>query len=112
MGLRPGVADPVGKSARVAVEDTLGRRLAEDAAVYTATLYLFEGVGAEAAERIALELLANPIIHTVKVESRETWAASGPEDQPAVDRVPPQGKRRVKELSRNAWVLVTDDFPA
>src|SRR6185503_17800643 len=84
------------KSARVAWEDTLGRRLAEDAAVYTATLYLFDGVGAEAAERIALELLANPIIHTVKVESRETWAASGPDLE--VPRVPGHGRPPVQRI--------------
>ena len=32
---KPGVTDPVGKSARVCVEDTLGRKLADDDAVYT-----------------------------------------------------------------------------
>ena len=96
VGLRPGVADPVGKSARVAVEDTLGRRLAEDAAVYTATLYLFDGVAEQAAERIALELLANPIIHTVRVQSREAWAASGPDLE--VPRVPGHGRPPVQEI--------------
>jgi phosphoribosylformylglycinamidine synthase len=96
VGLRPGVADPVGRSARVAVEDTLGRRLAEDAAVYTATLYLFEGVAVDAAERIALELLANPVIHTVKVESRQSWAASGPDLD--VPRVAGHGRPPVERI--------------
>ena len=30
VGYKPGVTDPVGKSARVAIEDTLGRRLEDD----------------------------------------------------------------------------------
>ena len=30
---RPGVADPVGKSARVAIEDTLGRSLGDEVTV-------------------------------------------------------------------------------
>jgi phosphoribosylformylglycinamidine synthase len=80
----------------VAVEDTLGRRLAEDAAVYTATLYLFDGVAEQAAERIALELLANPIIHTVRVQSRQAWTASGPDLE--VPRVPGHGRPPVQEI--------------
>jgi phosphoribosylformylglycinamidine synthase II len=85
VGLRPGVADPVGRSARVAVEDTLGREL-PGAAVYTSTVYLLDGVDAAQAERIALELLANPVIHTLRVETHAKWAASGPDL--AVPRVP------------------------
>ncbi len=34
VGFKPGVTDPVGKSAQVAVEDTLGRKLPDRAAVY------------------------------------------------------------------------------
>ncbi len=79
VGYRPGVTDPVGKSARVAVEDTLGRSLGEDAAVFTSILYLLDGVSAAQAERIAWDLLANPVIQTVKVESRADWG-SGPPD--------------------------------
>ncbi|HET9298557.1 MAG TPA: AIR synthase-related protein [Candidatus Polarisedimenticolaceae bacterium] len=117
VGLRPGVADPVGKSARVAVEDTLGRRLEEEAAVYTATLYLFDGVTTDAAERIALELLANPVIHTVKVESRESWAASGPDlevprvaghGRPAVQRIDLSGDdAALSRLSRERLLALT-----
>src|SRR5512139_777784 len=39
VAFKPGVTDPVGRSAKVAVEDTLGRRLGDDAAVFTSTLY-------------------------------------------------------------------------
>src|SRR5690349_17727899 len=44
VGFKPGVTDPVGKSAKVAVEDTLGKKLADADAVYTSTLYLLSGV--------------------------------------------------------------------
>jgi len=70
---KPGVTDPVGKSARVCVEDTLGRKLAADAAVYTSTMYLLEGVDAQQAGRIATELLANPVIQTIRIEGYEAW---------------------------------------
>ncbi len=70
---KPGVTDPVGKSARVCVEDTLGRKLPEGAAVYTSTMYLLDGVGAAQAGRIATELLANPVIQTIRVEGYDAW---------------------------------------
>jgi phosphoribosylformylglycinamidine synthase len=76
---RPGVADPVGKSARVAIEDTLGRRLEETAAVYTSVQYLLEGADREQTERIAFQLLANPVVHTVKLETWEEWRAAPPD---------------------------------
>ncbi len=76
---KPGVTDPVGKSARVAVEDTLGRRLAEGAAVYTATMYLMDGIDVAAAELVATRILANPVIQTVRLETYEAWRGSGPD---------------------------------
>lgn len=79
VGLKPGVADPVGRSARVAIEDTLGRTLGEDATVYTSTLYLLDGVEPADAERIAFELLANPVIHTIRVQNRDDWRATPPD---------------------------------
>jgi phosphoribosylformylglycinamidine synthase len=71
---KPGVTDPIGKSARVCVEDTLGRKLGEEDAVYTSTLYLLDGVDAPQARRVASELLANPVIQSIRVEAYETWA--------------------------------------
>jgi phosphoribosylformylglycinamidine synthase subunit PurSL len=70
---KPGVTDPVGKSARVCVEDTLGRRLADGDAVYTSTVYLLDGIDAARAERVATELLANPVIQTIRVEPYDAW---------------------------------------
>ncbi|HVQ35787.1 MAG TPA: AIR synthase-related protein [Candidatus Bathyarchaeia archaeon] len=79
VGYKPGVTDPVGRSARVCVEDTIGRPLAADDAVYTSTLYLFDGIGRREAERIAVELLANPVIQTIRVEDAAAWRASEPD---------------------------------
>ncbi|MGH9391904.1 MAG: phosphoribosylformylglycinamidine synthase, partial [Vicinamibacteria bacterium] len=76
---KPAVTDPVGKSAKVAVEDTLGRYLGDDAAVYSSTLYLLDGATPEHAERIAWELLANPLIQTVRIDTREAWEHSPPD---------------------------------
>ncbi len=73
---KPGVTDPVGKSARVCIEDTLGRKLAPDAAVYTSTMYLLDGVDTAQAQRIAAELLANPVIQTIGVDAYDAWARS------------------------------------
>ena len=73
---KPGVTDPVGKSARVCVEDTLGRKLREDAAVYTSRMYLLSGVDVVLARRIATELLANPVIETIRIEDYDAWRAA------------------------------------
>ena len=67
VGYKPGVTDPVGKSARVAIEDTLGRELGPGAAVYSSRLYLLQGVDRERAGRIATELIANSVIQTIKI---------------------------------------------
>jgi phosphoribosylformylglycinamidine synthase len=79
VGYKPGVTDPVGKSALVAVRDTLGRDLEADAAVYTSTLYLFEGLDRDGVERAALELLGNPLIQEVSIRTRAEWEASPPD---------------------------------
>jgi len=79
VGYKPGVTDPVGKSALVAVEDTLGRPLGPEAAVYCSRLYLLSGVNGEQAERISAELLANPVIQTVRLEAHAQWTGSPPD---------------------------------
>ena len=79
VGYKPGVTDPVGRSALVAVEDTLGRRLGPAAAVYCSRLYYLSGVTTEQAERIAGELLANPVIQSLRVSSWSEWAGSPPD---------------------------------
>ncbi len=79
MAYKPGVTDPIGKSARVAIQDTLGRALGDEAAVYTSVMYLLEGVDQAEAERIAFELLANPVIQTASVVTFEEWTGAEPD---------------------------------
>ena len=117
VAFKPGVTDPVGKSARVAVEDTLGRRLPEGAAVFTSTLYLCDGVDAPGAERMALELLANPVIQTVSLRSFEAWRTAEPDTAvprvaahatPRVENVPLSGSDdALEDLSRRRLLALT-----
>ena len=91
---RPGVTDPVGKSARVAAEDTLGRKLHDEETVYSSTLYLLDGLRRDEANRVALELLANPVIQSVKVQTHQEWTGSPPDL--TVPRVPPHERPQVR----------------
>jgi phosphoribosylformylglycinamidine synthase len=70
---KPGVTDPVGKSALVAIQDTLGRDLGDGAAVYTSVLYLLDGVDRAQAQAIAHGLLANSVIQDVSIATYEEW---------------------------------------
>lgn len=79
VGFKPGVTDPVGKSAKVAIEDLLGRPLGGKAAVYTSRLYLLSGVTRETAERIARQLLANEVIERIGVQTWDEWRAAPPD---------------------------------
>ena len=76
VAFKPGVADPVGKSALVAIQDTVGRRLGDEAAVYTSVMYLLDGVDHDQGERIAFELLANPVIQNVTVATSGTFPSA------------------------------------
>jgi phosphoribosylformylglycinamidine synthase len=98
---KPGVADPVGRSALVAIEDTLGRPLGDGATVYTSRVYLLRGVDGAEAERIALELLANPVIQTARVESREAWRSRPPDL--AVPRVAPGERPAVRTVDLSGY---------
>ncbi len=74
VGLRPGVRDTQGSTAREAIEDLLGVRFSPDEAVYTSRLYEIRGaVPREAIDKIAEELLANGIIQQWKIFSAEEW---------------------------------------
>ncbi|MDH3628538.1 MAG: AIR synthase-related protein [Acidobacteriota bacterium] len=94
VGYKPGVTDPVGKSARVAIEDTLGRALGDDATVYTSQLYRLHGVDGEQARRIAEELLANPVIQTIEILDHRAWLELKPDLE--VPRVTSDGRPPVR----------------
>jgi phosphoribosylformylglycinamidine synthase len=119
IGFKPGVTDPVGRSARVCVEDTLGRRLSEDDAVYTSTMYLFDGIDRALGEEIASELLANPVIQTIRVEEAAAWRSAAPDltvprvlahDRPRVETIDLSGPdARLEELSRARLLALSRD---
>jgi len=130
VGYKPGVTDPVGKSAMVAVEDTLRRELGDDAAVYCSRLYLLQGVDRGQAERIATELLANPVIQTAVVQTRDEYVGSPPDlsvprvtshDAPAVESIDLSGddadlerisRERLLALSLGEMQAIREHFAA
>jgi phosphoribosylformylglycinamidine synthase II len=74
VGFLPGVTDNVGRTAREALEACLVTRLKEEEKVYTARQYLIKGALSRAeAERIASELLGNPLVNRFEIRSREEW---------------------------------------
>ena len=76
-GYKPGVTDNVGRSAREGVADCLGKKLSDGDQVYTSRQVLLRGsLNREQAIRIATTLLANDLIETWQVISREEWEKS------------------------------------
>ncbi len=75
VGFRPGVRDNPGSTALEAIEDLLRIKLAENEAIYTSKRYCLQGeeLTAEAADKIAGELLANDIIQQWKIFSKKEW---------------------------------------
>ena len=75
VGFRPGVRDNPGSTAVEAIEDLLNLKFGSDAAVYTSKRYCIKGngLGAGDMDKIAGELLANPIIQHWKIFSRDQW---------------------------------------
>jgi phosphoribosylformylglycinamidine synthase II len=82
VGFKPGVTDNVGTTARAVVQEVLERPLTQFESVYTSIQYLFRGdkLTREGVERIARDLLANPLIHTIQLFSASEWA-SAPVDE-------------------------------
>jgi len=72
----PGVTDAVGRSVARAAGDCLGRTL--DGFAYSSTAYLIWGLEPELIERVAKELIYNPLIEGIKLEQ-------GPRTRPDLD---------------------------
>ncbi|MEN6625104.1 MAG: AIR synthase-related protein [Candidatus Sumerlaeia bacterium] len=98
VGFKPGVTDNVGRTARAALVDILGRQLEKDEAVYTATSYLISGgnLTRKQAENLGRDLLANTLIETIEVISPEEWRAGRPEIR--VPKVTGKFERRVERV--------------
>jgi phosphoribosylformylglycinamidine synthase len=74
VGLLPGVTDNVGRTAREALEACLAVRLKDEEKVYTSRQYLIQGRLSQAeAERIATQLLGNPLINRFEIRSHGQW---------------------------------------
>ncbi|MEA1968505.1 MAG: AIR synthase-related protein [Thermodesulfobacteriota bacterium] len=75
IGLRPGVRDNPASTAVEAVEDILNREFKPGEGIYTSKRYCLagDGLALEDIEKIAKELLANPIIQQWKVFSKKEW---------------------------------------
>ncbi len=84
VGYRPGVTDNAGRTAKEAVIIALGKELAESFSVHTGTQYFFFGnISQKSIERIAVEILANTLIQSIKIYSREEWIKVHTKDFPA-----------------------------
>jgi phosphoribosylformylglycinamidine synthase len=85
IGFRPGVTDNVGRTAKVTLQDMLGRRLEASDKVYTESRYLVKAPSLTRgqAERIATGCLANLLIETVRVQSAGEF-----EETPADESIP------------------------
>jgi phosphoribosylformylglycinamidine synthase II len=77
VGFKPGVTDNVGTTACAVVQDVIERPLTRGESVYTAIQYFFRGkLTRPDVERIARDLLANPLIHTIQGFSPAEWASA------------------------------------
>jgi len=74
IGLRPGVRDTAGSTAREAVEDLLGIPFTSEDAIYTSKLYEIRGeLNNGQVRQIAGDLLANAVIQQWKIFTRDNW---------------------------------------
>ncbi|MFA7185331.1 MAG: hypothetical protein WC082_10575, partial [Victivallales bacterium] len=69
VGFKPGVTDNVGRSAKEAVSDIIGRTLRDDEKIYSSVEYMLYGddLNAEKVEHIAKDLLANELIESIRI---------------------------------------------
>ncbi len=80
VGFKPGVTDNVGRTARGALKDIVGRDLEWEEQVYTSIQYFLSGeLTREDVTHLGKDLLANTLIQTIDVFSKEEWLASAPD---------------------------------
>lgn len=74
VGLKPGVTDNVGRTAKEAIEQLLNRELEKGEGVYTSVQYVISGnLTKEQATYIAEGLLGNPLIHRFNICNKSSW---------------------------------------
>ncbi|MBD3391922.1 MAG: phosphoribosylformylglycinamidine synthase [Chitinivibrionales bacterium] len=80
----PGVTDNVARTAREAIEILLPRDLGGRFSVHTGTQYFFQGkILRKHIERIASQILANHLINSIAIYSRDEWLAVHTQEFPA-----------------------------
>ena len=69
IGFKPGVTDNVGRSAKEAVSDIIGRPLRDDENIFSSVEYMLYGddLTTEKVEHIAKDLLANELIESIRI---------------------------------------------
>jgi len=83
VGCRPGVTDNPGRTAREAALVLLGREPGPGFSVHTGCQYFITGnIARKHVERIAREVLANELIQTVSIYTRDEWLAAHRHDFP------------------------------
>ncbi|MBK9261307.1 MAG: phosphoribosylformylglycinamidine synthase [Polyangiaceae bacterium] len=108
----PGVTDTVGKTAKTACEDVLGRSLAGQ--VYSATMYFLWGLSKNDVERAAAEVLHNPLIQKIRLDCPPrtpdlTIPRAGTSLEPTVELVPlgSLGDAELEALSKNRLLALS-----
>jgi len=73
----PGVTDNAGRTAREAIEILMPHRFGPDFSVHTGTQFFFQGtILRKHIEKIANEILANRLIQSIAIYSRDEWLAA------------------------------------
>ncbi len=97
VGFRPGVTDNVARTAKEAVQRTLGVEFSSDEGVYSRKLYFLSGqISQQTAERIARDLLANELIQTWTV-----YAPNADRSTITAPKVSTQSAIRVETIDLN-----------
>ncbi len=72
VGFLPGVTDNVGRTSKAIIRDMVGRRLEGEEDVFSSVEYLIDAdLAADQVRRIAVSLLANPLINSIRIHDRE-----------------------------------------
>ncbi|MDF7800885.1 AIR synthase-related protein [Pontiellaceae bacterium B1224] len=99
IGFKPGVTDNVGRTARGALKDVVGRELDWEEQVYTCIQYFLSGdLSREDVEHLGKDLLANTLIQTISVFSKDEWLAAAPDISAPIFDDHPEIKVNVIEL--------------
>jgi len=99
IGFKPGVTDNVGRTARCVLEDVLDRALEWDEQVYTSIQHFIKGGLSRAdAKHLGQDLLANTLIQTIAVFSKNEWLKSEVDMDIPVFKDNPEIKVNVVEL--------------